>query len=556
MTTLKFLQELGCISVNFKEVLFNEANTVSACNVDALSTQDSNATIIIDNCKWVATMQGMPIEEAKQVYSSDGNDVLRFDRPTLKLSWMTLVDNKLATTKVEDLQQIIKSKKEIKRMADFKGMTMETMGDFTAPTLTPEAGVPAAGAIDATNSFKAANSKFFQFNQKYGRLLAFTTMNEAGIKVSKRKEPVEGTDKRPVLKADVTDEVRKKYEAGKAVGISNYETVNTIGFREAKPSPITGAIIAVPGGTAEHVATVSSVLNKQTINFDENNKDRKVLFLNSEMLYSTIAAFFHGKIKEDEKISGMSDSWLELVSRRVNDKSEASTVGEAPKIKVRSQLKRVDSKLPLITRKNYIPYKTYKKAPQQNPTPEDVAGLNFAIESVIKTEAAYKELSDGTKKLIKWDSSNPDAQCTSEYFKAGAKGAPITVDHFDAKGDAITDLMIPVKTRTASKKDPSKLLYRFETYKIDDKEHGPMAQAQFRNLVTNGIGMDVDEFIASMNKIIKRRANKGKGKGNDNTISTETFLENMRMGQAAGDYAFASMSSADELDEFLAGTAF
>lgn len=105
MYSLEYLQQIGCMSGSLQEVDWKRA--VAKSQVFSLSDAEQarfDGVVVCDSAKWVATVSGMPIEKAKNVYSCDGSTVYNWKAATRSFYTMRMADERLAVVKQEHLK--------------------------------------------------------------------------------------------------------------------------------------------------------------------------------------------------------------------------------------------------------------------------------------------------------------------------------------------------------------------------------------------------------------------------------------------------------------------
>lgn len=529
MITLGYLQERGLISDVLK---LCDTETRVLCKASEFESKKDvgycDSIVVIDGFRWVASDTPLADNPAI-VYSSDGNSLCCWNRDEQKLIKKGIQDGMLVVT------EVVKNnyKKENETMSDLNNLNLDDLGDVsidnTLSNLEAFGEAPVAtGSIVPKENFESANQKFFLHAKENGRFHAFVTKTPTAVKASKTS--VKLLDANGCIQLDpdnpLTPEEQNTFDKSKKAPLSKILKEQVVTFREAKPGQIVGGIISYPAGIQSSVSFIDDVLAKKEVSFDPNNKEKVIKVLPYEQLLATIAAIFHGQIREDDTIMGKEASWLQISKKQIKKrKADADVTGTAQPAQYRPTLilrKDTATRKSMVTEKNYVPMAVYKTVSQQHLTAEEADGLNLHVESVIKNKGIYDALSDSTKADIKWDDANSEVRVSSEYFKTKGQCKPIVVPRYFDKTLTLTDVLIPVKTRKVNKKDPAKFTYSYVTYKLDDPENGPLANPNYRDVIEKS-GLSLEVFAEEARKLTRRKSKK-----DDEDTSVDTYLSAMQ----------------------------
>ena len=290
---LNQLQNVGAVPRKYKEVDFSKCISVTECS-DVISEE---ATLVVDNCAWAATVRGEPIEQSQTIYSGDAaGNVGVFSRRKLTFSVQVLDGNALRTIR----EKQFKLKEEL------------NMDNFNLDPLQLKAALAGAGAPAATFSDAAATASTAAPAGK-GTLIAFITKTNSTVKASLKDPTKIGPD-------------------GKAM--KGQTDPAQIVFKNAAPGQIIGAIIKTPAANGGQVVKV----------FD---KDEAQI---------AIAKKFGGVVSESEDILGRGIASQITLKMAAATSKNAPTGGVRTSFVLKSRI----SRSTVLTEGNYLPMKMFE----------------------------------------------------------------------------------------------------------------------------------------------------------------------------------------------------
>lgn len=530
MLTLQNLIDCGAISNRFRECSDLELHGIkqhSASQLNALAfTESDNIWLVADNCKWIAIVEE-ELDKVTDILSSDGDKIFCYRTHNQELVEMVLTDGMLATVNITKLNQADKKFRRNLKMSDITEMNFGDFGDLGAG-LDNSTAFGAADTVSISGmedgvaeiQYGKTNRRFFQFVNTYGKLCAFIVNEPPTVKACTKSVPIKDpTTGRNVLVPEAPAEIVAKHQENKSVPKKWCQSEKSITFEEKKPK-MSGAVIAIPQAAISATDALADIADNKEVKFNENETDTVLHVLGKEQAITTIIQMFHGLIKEDTNILGDKATTLIIDSRKV--KAKDGTEKYRPELKVSS----VDgTRKSLLIPENIIPLKIYKTASQQNPTDEEIQGLNMHLEGLIKDSTKYETFSADTKKCIKWNEEDKNNHVTSTYFTSKGSPTPIKVARFYDKNQVLNDVQIPLREKV-EKKDKSKgdFTYKFVTADHNDLTDGPLSLPQYKELVTSKLGMTEEEFIKQVSAI-KKRASKSKAA----SISIDALMTKMNL---------------------------
>lgn len=513
--------------------------------VELSKAKDGTVAVVADNASWIATTNGIPVGDAEVVYSSNEEYIGKWSKSTKSFfKMLPQVDGGnlvLATIKVFKF-------KEDQKMADLgidlgniANMNMEeltkSVADAVEPVGTSEKAKQAKGFSDDDKAVtdddlkkkareeayasvkKSINDGFgtdiaapmdvIRNNRLHGRLITFITGTDSVIKVSTSSKVKLDAHGRKILKADASDEVKRKFEEGKAVSAKECvkETVYT--FKHTKPSAAKGVIVKIPAGTNIALTTMGSESAKA---YDLDNKDEKIMFMNMDTANVWLQYLFGGLITEDDAILGPRATTLELVTTLKPKAKDTNVVQSKTTIKPADGSKRA-----LLIPGNYFPLKVYDTISTQDLTEENKKILNLNFEATYTRMAAERlsELSENERKKVRIDEKT--GEVTSAWFNDGEK---IVVQAYDNPDQTITNVRIPKREKVA-KKSGDGYTYAF-VYKKMGEEGGPQDLREYEDIIKE-TGYTKEMFMSQVERVTKH-AGSGQRKQASNRISVEEYL--------------------------------
>lgn len=530
MYTLEKLQQDGCLSGSLVEVRQNGALTASQLAKMTEAEQASfHGVVIVDDAKWVATVAGMPFEQAKNVYSSDGQVVCNWKAATRTFCTMQLRDGALAVTKIFSIKEETRMDANLQQeLANLDGLDLSEVGGETQEMKSFDTAAAAATGELSANEKKMAlirekmadekigdHSAAIINNQKYGRLITFVTKTDPVVKVSikntLRLDPQGAVIPKPDTPAEKLAEFKEKGKLAK----SYCETEKTLQFTQAKPSKAIIAVIKTP------TATDLDLLNYESdagADF-KNDGSFETHIISMETALSYIAYNYGGRIKEDDTVLGRKACWLRekftpYVPKPGTEKKGVEGVRASLYVEKESQGIRKS----LLTDGNFVPLKVYATIAQQDLSAADAEVLNLNIEAALKNKD-YNELAASSKDLVK--PSADGKGYTSAWFN---DHKPINISRYDNSNESVTDVRIPVREKKEGQSKDGKptLSYQYKYFGFEDRNNGPLANPVYAEVV-KAIGVPEEEFIAKVTELSKASTRRS-GKATV-TLTPEEYLK-------------------------------
>lgn len=529
MITLANLQERGAILGSLVTVSMKD--TVSVSVAEKMSESErahSMGAVVADGAVWVATVSAIPVLEAKNVYSSDGEFVYRWNGASERFETMALIGDRLHTT-----NHIIIHKEE-ERMStlnlDNLGLeeALASAGVGEAKPLNSFSDAPkeppkASGdgiQIDAIRSRLSTGNEnlvlsgdIVRCNYLNGRLFGYIVSTDDVVKLQSVKEAIKDANGKPHLKAGASEKAKAAYAQNKRVSLAECETQKVLHWKDAKPT-LKGVIIGTPVGTEVSLGKVGTANDAKV---DESNTTLMVRTMPIDLAVAYVNFNYAGTIKESREVMGNAAGDVNIVNV-IATKTDKST--GVQKQYVRSSWKHDRAKRKtLIVPGNFFPLKVYKAKSTQDLNAEDRIALNLNVEAIISKCKDQSELSQETQGLF---TVQPDGSYKSVWFD---NGRAIEVSPFyGEKDDRIANVRVPVREKTKSK-DGQKDVYKFSYYGLDDLENGPMARPETKKILA-AIGKEAAEFKEMIEKTMTSKGN-GKKATVKNSIDYKQFLQSI-----------------------------
>lgn len=553
---LEELQEMGALPRKLNIV--NDGDSVITYGKIKQADNEFQNTcekaIVVDDYKWIAVSDEVKsIETAEIIYSCDGkNCVGTYNRNRHIFFRQELRGNKLYTV----AQIKLFREKENKSMAEavnledmnldgLDGLEVQTQPAATANkeakplTESQQRTLEIKEKISQANIGLADNARVTLFNQKNGRLIAFVTKTDKGIKVSKVKVPKVDANGVKIVRTDLSQDQLQKIEAAKKdpnikVPASYYEKDTALVFKESKPSAPIAAIVATPaGGMVDYNSLFG---NSDEVLKVTDDTTLQVQVMGMELFYNAIAGLYGGRIKESEDVMGPRATWLQekfTQSKKTGDDTGRKTFSIRPSIQLADRKARAT----VLTTGNYIPMRKFVTMSQaQIKSEEDAAKLQLNIEAAFKKSGSYDQLRDQDKKLIGTNGT------TSEYFKVGNVTPIKGVTKFDEKGVEVADIQIPVRTKKPTK-DNTGFTYGYEYEQLTDGGELYKKDRTVDNILKVA-GLSVEEFSDQVAKSTKRSSSRGSSKV---AISVDEFMAAQKVSSIEVNKSFDTRSIAAQL---------
>lgn len=515
MISLERLKNMGAIASSLSEVSLRGVKCVDCSRAASMTEEEQkklHGIVTVDTPVWLATSKGRPAQEAATVYSCNSDDQIG----CWKSASRTFLLMKLSNSQLQTISKF--NIMEEKKMANLGDLNLGDMNAFSE-SITPEelrGSAPAVATEDkqpTEKDIKAAqmqqelsairsssnyasmanNDEAIIHNHQFGRLLFFFTKTDAAVKLSKQSKVVKDGNGNPVLLPDVSIETATNSKGRVSPKYCQKESFFT--FTQVKPGAPIGVAIETPVCSDIELTKLHS---GETINIDKSQKDTKVHIIPIEAAYRYIAWNYGNWIKEDETILGALASRLDLVSVPKVKKNE-KTGATATYINMKFAVSKENGKRKqLLVTGNFFPIKTFDTVSVDNIDADTAKMLNYHLKASLAKQGSYDSLTDEAKAKITVDE---DGNVTSSWFDHGEK---IEVLKFDAASDSdfVTDVRIPIRIETATKKDPNKKRYAFSYTKVGE-EHGPQEQPLYKRLI-EATGLSVEEFIGKIDKLATR----------------------------------------------------
>lgn len=566
---------MGAIASSLEEVSLRGVGYETISSIREMSEEEQAAfkkIVTIDAPEWIATLKGRPAQEAASVYSCNAKE----EFGCWKAKDRTFTQMKLENSQLQTIN-IFKLKEDLEmaglNLGDMKAFD-EDLGVKTAPGGAP-APAPAPAAGDDKPSKSDAKSKMLDAirsdiravhtidataamiaNLEKGRLMCFVTSTDNVVKLKSSKVAKKDANGNVVLKADhgLTDEQLKKAKENNKYPLKACETLTSFGFAEAKPGKILGVVINTPVGSEVSLERMHS---EGTATIDESNTDMVSHVMSTEVAFQFIALNYGGKINESEDVLGGRAGRVVLqhtVKEETKESGETQTI-----VRTSFKLEKSDKqkRKSLLVEGNFFPVKVYKTIDVSKASEDEKKILNLNIEAALKKEGAYENLCDESRASIEGSAATG---YTSAWFN---KGTPISAPRFDKieESDVVTDVRVPSRKKTPSKKDPNNFIYSFEYANMGDP-NGPDNIDKYKSILdacVNGLaGNTVTAFVKEeeYNKLlegIKKLTKKnGSSRSNSNNLSNEDFLK-LNSSSVSSQYKMVNSISLAEAAEQLKG---
>lgn len=528
--TLEAFQQQGVISDDYILVSKNEieAITVSTLRSLPLGRITKKLNVVVDDAEWIAVHKKDGLIDS--VISCKDDNVIFWIKDSLMLLSQSINNNNcLATNKIEEFGKTTKRR----AMNMDLNLNLDGMDAFETPA------APAGAVAEATGASVMGNQKLYNYLLRHGRLASFVTADVPSIKMSVRKNKIKDAQGKYVEKKDLTPEERAEIQKNNGDCPAKYAaTENAFVYRQSAPG-LKAAIIALPTTIAESNDIIGEALNG-TLKFDEGCTETTYVGLAKEEFFSTVRILFGGLIKESEVVMGKRAAELQVEHTKYQKKDKEGNLTGELGMRAKVLVKGGDRST-AITEGNFIPLKNYEVASPQNPTEEEVRGLNMAIEQVIKSKEKYDSLREADKDLISWDEAS-DNHVTSKYFVAGGKGVDIKVPAFWDKKVNVAEILIPVKEKNVTTvKGETKVRYTAKAHSYEDLAEGPLSEAAYQAVLAK-MGITAEDFISLIKPVITV---KKETKKKDNLISNEEIFEIINTGNKSGTYSLTGALSLD-----------
>lgn len=512
LITLERLKEIGCISTSYQAVEFRGNECVSVTELLSWSKSKQarfQGVVVSDDCLWIATLEKIPISMASNVYSSDGETLVFWNKSKRMLFIKKLVDNKLSTIK----QIIIQSQQEVKDMAgiNLEGVNLDNLGDTVGSEMT--AFNDDAVVIGETSGSKAseANKSFIEkmkqqnvmiadnvsivtANQKDGRSLGFITRTDKAVRLSLRTVKKKGADDKFLLAEDADEAGKRAYKEykdnnGKVPSVKYLQTETEFVIKQAKPGKIIGMIIKAPVAADKDF---SQIINGEASAVNDTEKGMTVKVLPIEYAYMYLINAFDGTIKEDEGIMGPRAAWLKVKGVAVVSKdSTAASAMESIRYSMVLASKSENRKT-VLTTGNYIPVKSYVAYSQAEITSGEIEEkLNNNVKMLLKgKQERLNKLTEKSKSLLIGDGDGV------KYFAASAseRTAIDPVESFDAQGVLAS---VKIAVRDAKQKKDGGYTYPF----VFDTDLTKILGRTDVSPIVNATGLSVEELKTKIDSL-------------------------------------------------------
>lgn len=543
MLTLEKLQNLGALPKKLNIVKKGDYADGSIITAKIIKQADEEfrstceKAIVVDDYKWIAVNDGESIETANVVYSCNGDKLVgSYNRQRRIFFQRELRGEMLYTVTQIEISNNNKSEKENKKMAEgidltnLKNMDLSGMDAApVAPVVTDEA-KPVSESQKAILDIKAkiqqgdvqlANREQLVItNQKYGRLIAFITKTDKGIKVSKCKVMKVDGNGNGILRTDLTAEQNAKVEEAKKnpevrIPKSYYETETALVFKESKPSAPIGVIVSTPNGALVDYTSLYEANQSLDVS---NDATAVIKIMSMEMFYSFLAGLYDGRIKESDAVLGNKATWL--IEKFTQVKAKSDSPDKAYTIRPSIALEDRKARNTVLTTGNYVPLRKFITMSQSDiKSAEDAQKLQYNIEAAFKKQGSYADLRPADQKII----TNNGTE--SKYFTTGGDMVVISgVKKFDDKETDVANVRIPVRTKKQSK-DGNSYTYGYEYEELG--ENGKLYEADKAVAAILGEAKySVTDFLAEVTKVTKKRS---AGASKKATISAADYVAAMRV---------------------------
>jgi hypothetical protein len=536
MLTLEKLQLIGALPKKLnivKKSDYTDSSIITAKIIKQADEEFRNTcekAIVVDNYKWIAVNDGDSIETANVVYSCNGDNLVgSFNRQRRIFSQRELRGEMLYTVTQIEISNNKKNEKEKQKMAGVDLTNLENMNlndieaTSVAPVVTDEAKpvsesqkaiLDIKAKIQQSDSQVANHDQVIITNQKYGRLIAFITKTDKGIKVSKCKVTKVDGNGNGVLRTDLKPDQLDKVEQAKnnkeiRIPAGYYEKETALMFKESKPSAPIAVIVSTPKGA---LVDFTSLYSNDTIGAT-NDTTAEIKIMSMEMFYSFLAGLYDGRIKESDAVLGNRATWL--AEKFTQAKAKSDSPDKAYTIRPSIALEDRKARNTVLTTGNYIPLRKFITMSQSEiKTQEDVDKLQYNIEAAFKKQGSYAALRPADQEIIK------DNGTKSKYFTTGGDMITISgVKKFDDKETDVANVRIPVRTKKQSK-DGTSFTYGYEYEELGENGDLYKADKAVADILA-AAKMSVTDFLAEVGKVTKKRSASASKKA---TISAADYV--------------------------------
>lgn len=551
--------KLGALQENLKEISLADY-TKKVISVSEFRLMDDEAKnnfvgiVTVDEPQWYATKRGAKSSLAKRIYSGDaGNLIGTYDKEKKHFLLAEVIDGKRNIIEKVSAPQPVNNKiikeKEKTIMAEMtlggtpldlgkmSGLGEEALngivGDATKPmeeavTADESGKKPSAAALkreenDAkidkikakvSGQSLADRKSIISKNVSMGKLMGFVTKTDDTIKVSKA-QVFKTQNGKKILKDDADQEIKDKHSKGEQVPAKYFVKRSSVKLRDANPGAIVGAVIATPEAGRIDLNDLSDE-NKKFV-FDDSKSDLKYSFHTLEELYVILAAWYGGKIFEDDTVLGDRASLIEMDYVMYTPKSKDGTAQE-PRFRTKLKHKK-EIRKSLLTPGNFFPIKIYETINYQNLSEEDAKSLNYNFEAMLKKDDKNVLLNEFNAVDSEFIKKSADG-VTSKVFAPGksADGSDFCkVPAYYNKEENLTELKIAKRIKKVS--DKGVVTYPFVYHKLDDVEHGPLSVPAYKEVFDN-FHMDANVLINAIGKATTTNRSKAGKK-----LSTNDYLK-------------------------------
>lgn len=539
MYTFNWLRDSGLLLPSIQ--LIGRDGTIAlsdALEMDAEAFSELGSAVIADGATWVGTVNGVPVDEAVNVYSSDGNVVGRWNSQKREYVRMEMLNSGAGGQLSLGAKKIFKFRKEKKKMAELEGIKLDE--ESVLAELGEIAGVAPAQATsfgdedvenrtttDAKDAKKNADKAVYDsvrkrlegvqsgvmmlpmeaytHNRRYGRLIAFITPTDSVVKVSLASQVKLDETGKQILTAEARNnaEVVKLLEDGKKVKAEYCVRERDFMFKEHKPGKAKGIIVRTPAGTDIPLTHIGS---PEVPKYEMTTDDYVVKVMDMETAWLYLDYNYGGMIKECEDLLGEQASTLTVEHKISNTAKGVSS---------RNMIKSSTEGRSLYIPGNYVPAKLFDTISTQALTdPKDKKCLDLNFEVAVSN--ALKKSEEISEKAKSHYSMGTDGSVTTDWID---KGAPIEVHTYYDKEEMVKNVRLPKRSKETTKS--GNFTYKFVYLGLDDP-NGPMSLPEVQAIMKT-INYEEETFKKVIEGVMKSRK-KGNGGSNASKISYEQYI--------------------------------
>lgn len=478
--------------------LVSNLDTITYSELKSSGTKAMPTKIaVVDNVNWIA------YSAKKNIYFSSNKlgEVGRFAIDQKQFTIAILNKNKLRTKKAINFKregdfQMQDVEKELQKEIDGMDFNLNDVEDFNTvgagadvkdmsvfdnvgtnvDNVNTQPSSDEWGAISAkvADMKLASNAEVAVFNQNFGKLFGYITLNDEIVKfgVTKRYIIDETTGKKKLKSAP--QEVIDKYNRGDSIDDAYFMTENVLTKKHTAPGKVLGTVLGIPVGG---LFSLSEIKTMDRISPDTTKKDLVYKIYDMDESIQFISNLFDGSIKEAKETFGDVATNVRIQRKQVTRTNKETELKET----VTKFVLKPDGRTNLCVPTSYLPIKTYKTINVDGAiSAEDAATLALSSfvhlfkESKKDSTTKYAKLNTREKGLIERTEDNNFA---SPFFSPDMSArVKLEIKPYweKEKEKTLSTINIPVKENVS--KDATKQTYRYVTYDCLGNLDSPEAQ--------------------------------------------------------------------------------